>query len=110
MVLCSVLVASDGMTRGMDFPGTAFVLNYDMPVHMRTYVHRAGRTARAGARGRVVTLLRSEHVAAFARMMKGSGNAGSVREHRIGDGAWEAARPVVDEALAGMREALAQED
>lgn len=43
-----VLVCSDAMTRGMDVAGVAAVVNYDAPVYVKTYVHRAGRTARAG--------------------------------------------------------------
>jgi hypothetical protein len=43
-----VLVCSDAMTRGMDVEGVANVVNYDAPVYVKTYVHRAGRTARAG--------------------------------------------------------------
>lgn len=47
----SVLVASDAMTRGMDIQSVANVVNYDAPVYAKTYVHRAGRTARAGRSG-----------------------------------------------------------
>lgn len=43
-----VLVCSDAMTRGMDVAGVQNVVNYDAPVYVKTYVHRAGRTARAG--------------------------------------------------------------
>lgn len=43
-----VLVCSDAMTRGMDVEGVGAVVNYDAPVYAKTYVHRAGRTARAG--------------------------------------------------------------
>ena len=43
-----VLVCSDAMTRGMDVEGVANVINYDAPEYVKTYVHRAGRTARAG--------------------------------------------------------------
>ena len=46
-----LLVASDAMTRGMDLPAVAAVVNYDAPVYPKTYVHRAGRTARAGRAG-----------------------------------------------------------
>lgn len=55
-----MLVASDAMTRGMDVEDVANVINYDAPVYAKTYVHRAGRTARAGRPGTVITLLRSE--------------------------------------------------
>ena len=57
-----VLVSSDGMTRGMDVEGVKNVINYDMPKFIKTYIHRAGRTARAGQTGCCFTLLRKEEV------------------------------------------------
>jgi ATP-dependent RNA helicase DDX51/DBP6 len=48
-----ILVASDGMTRGMDVPSVTNVVNYEAPVYAKTYVHRAGRTARGGREGGV---------------------------------------------------------
>ena len=57
-----VLVASDAMTRGMDVEGVANVINYDVPVYAKTYVHRVGRTARAGQAGRAFTLLVKKEV------------------------------------------------
>ena len=57
-----VLVASDAMTRGMDVEGVANVINYDVPVYAKTYVHRVGRTARAGQAGRAFTLLIKKEV------------------------------------------------
>ncbi|KAF8397035.1 hypothetical protein HHK36_018673 [Tetracentron sinense] len=55
-----VLVSSDAMTRGMDVEGVRNVINYDMPAYIKTYIHRAGRTARAGQTGRCFTLLRRD--------------------------------------------------
>ncbi|CAL5411712.1 unnamed protein product [Camellia sinensis] len=55
-----VLVSSDAMTRGMDVEGVRNVINYDVPAYIKTYIHRAGRTARAGQAGRCFTLLRKE--------------------------------------------------
>ena len=46
-----LLIATDVMSRGMDFRGVACVVNYDMPLSVADYVHRVGRTGRAGARG-----------------------------------------------------------
>lgn len=53
-----VMVASDAATRGIDVEGVTAVVNYDPPVFPKTYVHRAGRTARAGKAGEVYTILR----------------------------------------------------
>ena len=51
-----VLVATDIASRGIDVEGISHVLNYDLPEEPETYVHRIGRTGRAGATGRAVTL------------------------------------------------------
>jgi ATP-dependent RNA helicase RhlE len=51
-----VLVATDIASRGIDVEGISHVLNYDLPDEAETYVHRIGRTGRAGATGRAVTL------------------------------------------------------
>jgi ATP-dependent RNA helicase RhlE len=51
-----VLVATDIASRGIDVEGISHVLNYDLPDEPETYVHRIGRTGRAGATGQAVTL------------------------------------------------------
>jgi len=48
------LVASDVAARGLDVPSVAYVLNYDVPSHSEDYVHRIGRTGRAGRKGDAV--------------------------------------------------------
>lgn len=51
-----LLLATDLAARGLDIPGVTYVINYDIPSETNTYLHRAGRTGRMGARGFVVTL------------------------------------------------------
>ena len=50
-----VLVATDIASRGIDVTGIELVLNYDLPSNSDDYVHRIGRTARAGASGHAIT-------------------------------------------------------
>ena len=52
-----ILVATDVASRGIDVPMVALVINYDVPNQDMTYFHRIGRTARAGAEGRAITLV-----------------------------------------------------
>src|SRR5919197_1603831 len=52
-----VLVATDIAARGIDVDGIRMVVNFDVPHDPEVYVHRVGRTARAGARGLALTLL-----------------------------------------------------
>ncbi|PIN07106.1 DEAD-box ATP-dependent RNA helicase [Handroanthus impetiginosus] len=65
-----VLISSDAMTRGMDVEGVQNVINYDMPAYIKTYIHRAGRTARAGQAGRCFTLLHKDEVKRFKGLLQ----------------------------------------
>jgi ATP-dependent RNA helicase RhlE len=55
-----VLVATDIAARGIDVDGITHVINYDLPIEPETYVHRIGRTARAGADGDAVSFCCAE--------------------------------------------------
>jgi ATP-dependent RNA helicase RhlE len=59
----SVLVATDIVARGIDVDGITHVINYDVPVSAEDYVHRIGRTARAGSSGQAVTLVSADETA-----------------------------------------------
>jgi ATP-dependent RNA helicase DeaD len=51
-----VLVATDLASRGIDIEGITHVINYDLPVEKEAYVHRIGRSGRAGAKGKAISL------------------------------------------------------
>lgn len=52
-----ILVASDVAARGLDIPAVSHVFNYDVPTHAEDYVHRIGRTGRAGRLGAAFTIV-----------------------------------------------------
>ena len=52
-----ILIATDVAARGLDMPDVTHVVNYDVPESAETYVHRIGRTGRAGKRGEAITLV-----------------------------------------------------
>jgi len=56
------LVATDVAARGLDVEALALVVNYDLPVEAENYVHRIGRTARAGKTGRAISLASDQDV------------------------------------------------
>ena len=61
-----ILVATDLAARGIDVKEMAYVVNYHLPDTYENYVHRSGRTARAGAKGLSLTVLQQEEVAEIA--------------------------------------------
>jgi ATP-dependent RNA helicase RhlE len=67
------LVATDVAARGIDVAGITHVINYDMPATREDYVHRIGRTARAGATGVGVTLVAPEQSRELAGMVSDLG-------------------------------------
>ena len=66
----NILVASDVAARGLDVKGVSHVFNYDTPWHPDDYVHRVGRTGRAGASGRAFTFVAEEDGEAIANVEK----------------------------------------
>ncbi|MBI5213953.1 MAG: DEAD/DEAH box helicase [Nitrospirae bacterium] len=57
-----ILIATDVASRGLHIDGVTHVINYDLPQNPEDYVHRIGRTARAGAAGRAINLVCEEYV------------------------------------------------
>lgn len=64
----SLMLATDVASRGLDLPDVDYVYNYDLPHRGEIYVHRAGRTARAGAKGVVVSFVLAEEFEILAKL------------------------------------------
>lgn len=103
-----VLVSSDAMTRGMDVEGVNNVVNYDKPAYIKTYIHRAGRTARAGQLGRCFTLLHKDEVKRFKKLLQKADND-SCPVHSIPSSLIESLRPVYKSALDKLKETVESE-
>ena len=65
-----ILVATDVLARGIDVDEVNYVVNYDLPTQAEDYVHRIGRTGRAGAKGRAISFVTPETQDALADIEK----------------------------------------
>jgi len=107
--LTKFLVASDVAARGLDIPAVSHILNFDVPHHAEDYVHRIGRTGRAGLEGAAITLVTPEDTRSLAAIEKLIGqpipwagkHIGEGREARSG-GAPRKARPEQSRPRAGL--------
>lgn len=102
-----ILVASDAASRGLDIPDITHVINYDMPTSITSYVHRVGRTARAGKFGQAWTLFTKTEAAWFIKQVtKGDTiKRGTKRVKRM---EWKESAVTADGKKKAYRAALAE--
>ena len=81
----STLVATDIAARGIHVDDVALVIHADPPVEHKAYLHRSGRTARAGAEGTVVTLMTDDQVPDVRDLTRKAGIAATTTRLRPGD-------------------------
>ena len=65
-----VLICTDVAARGLDIPEVSHIYNYDIPKDAKEYVHRIGRTARAGKEGKVINIITSRDYDNFSSVLK----------------------------------------
>lgn len=63
-----ILVATDVAARGLDIPSVDVVLNFDLPHNSETYIHRVGRTARAGKSGHAISMVTQYEIELWQRI------------------------------------------
>ncbi|ADV46511.1 DEAD/DEAH box helicase [Nitratifractor salsuginis] len=112
-----ILIATDVAARGLDIKNVTHVFNYHIPFDPQSYVHRIGRTGRAGKRGRAITLASTEEFRELQRIRKevgadmklatlqvaGSGSIGDEQIEMLSQKLQETAlHPMVDQVLAKM--------
>jgi len=88
-----VLVATDVAARGIDIPGVGHVYNYDLPNVPENYVHRIGRTARAGRSGRAIAFCAADEVTEFKAIEKVLGTRVEIAGGRPWDAMNGASKP-----------------
>ena len=75
-----ILVATDIAARGLDVEGITHVISYDVPRDVETYIHRIGRTGRAGQEGSAIMLVTSDEIERLRRIEKGIKKSIAVRQ------------------------------
>lgn len=78
--LCEIMIATDVAARGLDISSVQTILNAEMPRSTSTYVHRVGRTARAGKNGRAVTLVTDARRKVMKDLLKSDVNSNNPTE------------------------------
>ncbi|XP_072045634.1 ATP-dependent RNA helicase DDX51-like [Amphiura filiformis] len=104
-----LLICSDAMARGMDMDNVRFVISYGLPPYLNTYIHRVGRTARAGKPGIAFSLLQKSEVPMFKSMLKNAGKT-SIEKHTVKPGDLQPLMMDYEDALDQLPHILKKEN
>ena len=105
-----IIVCSDGMSRGMDLTSVTAVINYDVPSFAKSYVHRCGRTARAGRKGRAITLLKKGQIGYFLKKRQLIENANRVKPTNVRIELVKDVIPVYQACVEALRNVIDEEE
>ncbi|KAL4062859.1 DEAD-domain-containing protein [Scleroderma citrinum] len=103
-----ILVCSDLISRGLDISHVSHVVSYDAPVDIRKYVHRVGRTARAGRTGEAWTLVEEQEARYFKGMLREYSHLERIKRLKVTQKDTESLRPSYQIALQQLKEAYAR--
>ncbi|KAF9565389.1 DEAD-domain-containing protein [Agrocybe pediades] len=106
----NILVCSDLISRGIDISHVSHVVSYDVPVDMRKYVHRVGRTARAGREGDAWTLVEQQEARYFKQMLKDSEHLERVKRLRVSEKDLAPLLPLYETALNHLKELYSRQN
>ncbi|KIJ52459.1 hypothetical protein M422DRAFT_156405 [Sphaerobolus stellatus SS14] len=81
----TILICSDLISRGIDISHVSHVVSYDTPVDLRKYVHRVGRTARAGRAGDAWSLIEEQEARYFKKMMADADHMARIKKLKVSD-------------------------
>lgn len=105
-----VLVCTDSMARGIDIPNVDCVISYSVPNHIKTYIHRAGRTARAGCHGLCISMLHAKQQSTFLHMMdKMTSHTNPIEKFVIMNDDLKSLTPLYEESLGQLKEIVTNE-
>lgn len=76
----TVLIATDVAARGLDIPNVDLVVHYDMPQDSESFLHRSGRTGRAGNKGRTIVMFSPNESRALGQILQQVGRLGCLCE------------------------------
>ncbi|KAF9153609.1 ATP-dependent RNA helicase dbp6 [Linnemannia schmuckeri] len=101
-----LLICSDLISRGMDLSPVSCVINYDSPVYMKKYIHRVGRTARAGKTGTAYSLVEMQEARHFKEMISKAGHWDKIGRINVKSQEVKDLVPGYTKALAGLKDVL----
>ncbi|KAG2206928.1 hypothetical protein INT46_005448 [Mucor plumbeus] len=99
-----LLICSDLIGRGIDLDSVEFVISYDVPYYMDKYIHRVGRTARAGREGEAYTLVEMQEARHFKEILRHAGHLNQVKTLKIEKDKLKELVPDYEKAMSNLTE------